>query len=83
VIQEIVEQGGWAAGNALSLIILPEPITDNTGERTAISYEKASTSGGTQNPAILNVEYEPIPEPATCVLAVLAAAGLCLARRRR
>src|SRR5262245_30745951 len=31
VIQEIVNQGGWASGNALSVIIVPEPITDNTG----------------------------------------------------
>lgn len=83
VIQEIVNQGGWASGNALSLIIVPEPLSDNSGERTAISYEKSSTSGGNQHPAILNIEFQPVPEPATCLLAALAAVGLFVLCRRQ
>jgi hypothetical protein len=39
IIQEIINQPGWASGNALSILIAPDPIDDTTGERTAGSFE--------------------------------------------
>jgi hypothetical protein len=39
IVQEIVGQAGWVSGNALTFLIFPEPATDNTGERTAVSYD--------------------------------------------
>jgi hypothetical protein len=82
VIQESSSSAPALRATRLSVIIFPQPITDNAGERTAISFEMANGSANFQ-PAIFNVEFRPIPEPSTCVLAALAAAGLCLVRRRR
>jgi hypothetical protein len=81
LVQEIVDQPGWAAGNAMSFVVLPDPIEDNMGERTAISFDKSSGDANF-NPAILNVEFVPIPEPSSIFLAVLAIVGCGFVRRR-
>ncbi|MEX2140677.1 MAG: hypothetical protein WD894_15555 [Pirellulales bacterium] len=80
ILTEIIGQAGWMSGNALSLIILPEPFTDNTGERTAISFNK---SMGTPNfqPPILTVDFVPIPEPSSLALALLATLGMLISIR--
>ena len=38
IVQEIVNQAGWASGNAMTFIIFPDPLDNDTGERTAVSY---------------------------------------------
>jgi hypothetical protein len=86
IIQEIIDQPGWAAGNALSVFILPDPITDNTGERTAISFDKSgdpANAGSGFQPAILNVDFTPIPEPSTWAIAAIAGILLAAFGRRR
>jgi hypothetical protein len=84
VVQEIVNQAGWTSGNALSIFIQPDPITDNTMERTAISYDDvvaAANAGRGYQPAILIVDY--VPEPTALALVAMAGFGLAQVRRRR
>jgi hypothetical protein len=86
IVQEIIDLPGWSAGNALSFLIFSEPESDNTGERTAISFEKASdpaNAGSGFSPAILTVDYTAIPEPSTWALAAVSAVALAVFRRRR
>ncbi len=52
VIQEIVNQDGWVAGNALVLIIRDNPDNPSLGNRTADAY-----GGGEGNMAFLHIEY--------------------------
>jgi hypothetical protein len=78
IIQEIVNQPGWAAGNALTLLLAPDPITDGADERTAGSFE---TDVAGSAPARLTVEF--VPEPSSCVLVAVAAFAISLAARRR
>ena len=63
VIQEIVNQDGWVAGNALVLIIRDNPANPSKGNRTAESY-----SGGEGNRPFLHIEYTlgyaGVPSPA-------------------
>jgi hypothetical protein len=80
VLQQIVNQPGWTSGNALSILIEPDPLADNTGERTAVSADRALGTPGLQAPTLL-IEF--IPEPTSCVLALVAAFAGALARRRR
>jgi hypothetical protein len=77
IIQEIVNQPTWTPGNALSLLISPEPLTDGADERTAGSFE---TDVAGSAPPVLNIEF--VPEPSSCLLAATAACGLAIARRR-
>jgi len=61
VIAEIVAQDGWAAGNALAIIISDDPVTPSVGNRTAES------GAGPVSP-LLHVEYTSLfaynPDPA-------------------
>jgi len=54
IIQEIVNQSGWVSGNALSVFIAPEPITDDTDERTAGSFEMGVAVAP---PPVLNITF--------------------------
>jgi hypothetical protein len=54
IIQEIVNQPGWASGNALAIFIAPDPIEDNTGERTAGSFEEGQPQS---MPPVLNITF--------------------------
>jgi hypothetical protein len=86
IIQEIIDQPGWAAGNALSLLIFSEPESDNTGERTAISFEEANdpaNAGSGFHAPILTIDFTAIPEPSTWAIAAIAIASAALLRRRR
>lgn len=74
IIQEIVDQPGWTAGNALSIIIFPEPITDNSGERTAESRNGVASAAPQ-----LTVNFIPAPS----ALALTAIGVLSLIRWRR
>jgi hypothetical protein len=62
VIQEIVNQDGWVAGNALVLIIRDNPANPSRGNRTA-----EADAGDTDIATLLHIEYtlgnagEPIP----------------------
>jgi hypothetical protein len=60
VLQEIINQPGWAAGNALALIIDANP----GGERTAESFNGVPAAA-----PLLSVDFIPIPEPSTVALA--------------
>ena len=52
VIQEIVNQDGWIAGNALVLIIRDNPANPSKGNRTA-----EADAGGTDIATLLHIEY--------------------------
>ncbi len=52
VIQEIVNQDGWVAGNALVLIIRDNPDNPSKGNRTA-----EADAGGTDIATLLHIEY--------------------------
>ncbi|MFX0199930.1 MAG: discoidin domain-containing protein, partial [Candidatus Hodarchaeota archaeon] len=52
VIQEIVNQDGWVAGNALVLIIRDNPANPSLGNRTA-----EADSGDTDIATLLHIEY--------------------------
>lgn len=82
LVQEIIDQPSWAMGNAMTFVILPDPIDDNTGERTAISFDKAMGNPAF-NPPILNVEFTPIPEPTSLALASIALGLFVCCRRNR
>jgi hypothetical protein len=65
VIQEIVNQDGWASGNALVLIISDDPANPSTGLRCAEAFE-----GDAPGAPLLHIEYTteaavepPAPEP--------------------
>jgi Tfp pilus tip-associated adhesin PilY1 len=50
IVQEIVDQGGWASGNSIVFIV------DGNGERVARAFKYANTYGETSMP-LLHVEY--------------------------
>lgn len=74
VVQEIVDQPGWALNNALAIIIAPNP----GGERTAESWD-----GDASAAALLTVDFTPIPEPTSALLAVIGILALAAGRCRR
>jgi hypothetical protein len=62
VIQEIVNQDGWASGNALVLIISDDPANPSQGIRCA-------EAGPGDDAALLTIEYtEPPPEPGANII---------------
>jgi hypothetical protein len=79
ILQEIVNQPAWTPGNALSLLIRPQSgdTAATLMERTAGAFETDAVGGA---PARLLVQF--VPEPASCVLAALAAFALAIVRRR-
>jgi len=50
VIKEIIDQDGWASGNALAIIISDNPVTPSVGNRTV-------ESGSGEPAALLHIEY--------------------------
>jgi hypothetical protein len=84
IIQEIVNQPSWTPGNALSILIRP-PVGDGPAvlmERTAVSYNRfADNPTLPLQPPRLLLNF--VPEPASCLLAGVAALGLALIGRRR
>ena len=50
IIQEIIDTDGWQSGN--SLVIMAEPLTENTGPRTAESYD-----GSPSEAPLLHIKY--------------------------
>lgn len=82
IVQEILDQPDWTSGNAMSFIVLPDPITDNTGERTAISFDKVMDNPGSGfQPPTLNIDFV-VPEPSSLGLFAVGL-GVCLGLRRR
>jgi hypothetical protein len=79
IVQEIVNLPLWTSGNAMSFIFSPEPLTDDTDERTADAFD--DTGDASRMPATLTIEF--IPEPASWALAVVAGLGLAARRVRR
>ena len=78
IIQEIVNQPGWASGNALAILIAPDPIDDTTMERTAGSFEEGQPQS---RPPVLTIDY--VPEPTALALVAMAGFGLAQLRRHR
>ena len=56
ILQAIVDQPGWAAGNALGIFIFPEPL-DSLGEREAESWDGATGAHGGVGIPTLTVEF--------------------------
>jgi hypothetical protein len=75
VIQEIVNQGGWASGNSLALMLEP---TTAGANRTAESYNGVPASA-----ALLSVDFTPIPEPSSVILTALGLMSIALYGWRR
>lgn len=83
IVQEIIGQPGWAAGNAMSFIILPDPIDSDIGERTAISFDKVADNPGMGFVApTLNVNFQ-VPEPSSMILVMLGLVAMLGFRGRR
>jgi hypothetical protein len=67
VINEILRQDGWAAGNALAVIISDNPANPSKGVRVAVS-------GAGPDSAFLHIEYssklahKPTPPTAPCIV---------------
>jgi hypothetical protein len=78
VVQEIIDLAGWASGNSMAFVISPNP----GGERTAESYNGAADHGNLDLAPLLQVEFNPIPEPSSMVLAALAGVSVLAFRRR-
>ncbi len=74
IVQEIVDLGGWASGNALAIMI--DPAAGNDFSRVAEAY------GGGE--PVLNIEYtvSVVPEPSTILFGFLATT-VAFARCRR
>jgi hypothetical protein len=75
IVQEAVDQPGWARGNALAILI-----TDGAGtsDRVAESFDGYGPAA-----ALLHVEYVPEPGALLQLLSGLALVGLLRARRSR
>ena len=77
IVQEIIDQVGWASGQAIGLVISDDPDAPSTGVREYESYSGAN--GDLDRTPTLFVS---IPEPATMVLLGVGALGL-LRRKKR
>ena len=78
IVQEIIDQVGWASGDTIGLVIGDDPGNPSTGIREYESFDGAMSSNLPDRIPTLLVT---IPEPATMVL--LGLGGLALIRRRR
>lgn len=56
IVQDIVDQPGWSAGNAMSFVIHEDPIENDTNFRVAVAADKASGNPRLHGP-ILNVDF--------------------------
>lgn len=75
IVQEIVDQPGWAAGNALAISIGALSDEFSGANRTAEAFDGPAP--------VLTVNFTPIPEPSSALLAVLGIVGLWMGRIRR
>jgi hypothetical protein len=76
IVQEIIDQGGWAPGNAMAFMV--EPTTEDFN-RTANSWDTADPE--INYGPILHIEW--VPEPSSLVLGMLALVSLGAVARRR
>ena len=83
IVQEIIDQPGWVAGNAMAFGVVPIDAAgdiDPTSQanRTAESFDGVPTSA-----PLLEIDFTPIPEPSTVILAAFGFVALLYCGRRR
>jgi hypothetical protein len=77
MVQEIVDQNGWASGNSMVFIFKNDPM--DTSERIAYSFD-----GDPQQAAVLEIDFTtPVPEPGGSIVILISWLGLNLLRRQR
>lgn len=81
IVQEIVNQSGWASGNSIVFLFRNDPA--ESSERVAVSFDTPLI--GPTAAALLTIDYtvQSVPEPAGTVLGMLIlSAGIGLRRKR-
>lgn len=77
VVQEIIDQSGWANGGTIALVFSDDPANPSTGLREAESFNGAGVDVDRIPTLVLTV----VPEPTSLVLLGVGALGLL--RRKR
>jgi hypothetical protein len=81
IVQEIVDQGGWASGNSLALMAVLAPQSEVEVNRTANSWDSFDIVGEGSSGPLLHIEF--IPEPASLAIVSMGLMSLLAVRRRR
>ena len=83
IVQEIINQDGWASGNAMAFGIAPiDPATGDFDTASLANRTAESFDGSAGSAPLLSVDYTPIPEPSGAVLVVLGLVATLNLRRR-
>jgi len=82
IVQEIIDQAGWVAGNAMAFGIVPIDLTGSIDPTSAANRTAESWDGVSASAPLLQVDFA-IPEPSSMVLAALGLVAVLGFRRRR
>lgn len=77
IVQELVDQPGWASGNAMAIVIEPLNADFINANRTAIAFD-----GDPGAAPLLRIDFTPIPEPSALMLSSFGLLMMTLLTRR-